>query len=68
MAWISQGLTPEWHEYGEDDGGGVVDEVGELGVDTGLVDTTEGTPAVAARAHPHLSVRADVVTETSRNR
>lgn len=45
-----QTFTPEGHEDGEEDGGGVVEEVSDLGEHAGLLESLVGAHFVTLRA------------------
>ncbi len=56
-------LTPDRHKDGEDDGGAVVKEIGDLGERAGVLELPVGAVEVALRAHGHVahpSLVADV--------
>ncbi len=59
-------LTPEGHEYGEDDGGAVIEEVHDPGVGAGLVEVPVAAEVVARRADLDVVRLADVSTAKDR--
>ena len=60
------GLTPEGHEDGEEDGALVVEEVHDLGVEARLLQLPEVAKFITGRTHFHSLVPTDFLTERSK--
>jgi len=59
----NDGLTPEGHEDGEEDGALVVEEVHDLGVQAGLLQLPEVAKFITSRTHFHSLIPTYFLTE-----